>query len=323
MSNNSLTIFIANKKEETFQPNTDAYIYTTRRNLDAVVNKALSEGKYDKIIIAYKNICTDVIRHISSELEECDAVFASARVRTGLLGKILYKLFGIVLRLFVPMENRPDKLCGVVGFNKHSLIRNSMKLYFPFLLISVLLNLKPHSKIKRVSTGNIYIDFSSFRFFSFIGSLVGIGKHTGEFYRALKFAIVGASGILVNEFMLWFLTEHFLLFYLISSIFAIELSILSNFLLNDLWTFGDRRVPGFSNTIKRLLKYNAISWSTGSINWFVLASLKEFLGIYYLIANLIGIFVAFIGNLLLSSLWAWRATSSFYQKTGLTFEFLS
>ncbi|EQD39636.1 dolichol-phosphate mannosyltransferase, partial [mine drainage metagenome] len=60
-------------------------------------------------------------------------------------------------------------------------------------------------------------------------------------YRILKFALVGASGIAVNEGFLYL--DHHILGILLafSALVAIELSIVSNFVLNNLWTFSDRR----------------------------------------------------------------------------------
>ena len=58
--------------------------------------------------------------------------------------------------------------------------------------------------------------------------------------RFIKFNIVGLTGVFVNEGILMLLTSLGL-YYIYSSIVAIEISIISNFLLNDIWTFKDRR----------------------------------------------------------------------------------
>ena len=58
--------------------------------------------------------------------------------------------------------------------------------------------------------------------------------------RFLKFCLVGGSGILVNEGLLFLLTEFGGLYYLWSSAIAIEASIITNYILNDFWTFRDR-----------------------------------------------------------------------------------
>ena len=137
----------------------------------------------------------------------------------------------------------------------------------------------------------------------------GLARDTGEFNRMLKFAAVGVSGIFVNESILFALTEIFEVFYLASAAISVEMSILSNFMLNELWTFRDRRSKGFLRVLRRALKYNFVSFGALTINLVVLYFLVEFFGIHYLLANLIGIFVAFLWNFVLSTLWAWGGES--------------
>ncbi|TDA32868.1 MAG: hypothetical protein DSO03_01730 [Hadesarchaea archaeon] len=81
-----------------------------------------------------------------------------------------------------------------------------------------------------------------------------------------KFCLVGLSGVGVNLGLLWCLTEIFGLFYLYSSAISVEVSIISNFLLNEFWTFGNyggkRSRQSF---FTRMLKFNLISlvaWSS-------------------------------------------------------------
>ena len=123
-----------------------------------------------------------------------------------------------------------------------------------------------------------------------------------EIKKFFKFCVVGVSGIIVNEGLLWLLTEFADLFYLISSIIAIETSILTNFVLNDLWTFKDKKK---GNYFLRMLKFNAARIFTGFINWIVLFILTN-LGIHYLISNLIGIAVATLIGYIISLKWVWK-----------------
>ncbi len=121
--------------------------------------------------------------------------------------------------------------------------------------------------------------------------------------RILKFAIVGFSGIFVNMGLLWFLTEVAGLFYLISGIIAIEASIISNFILNDIWTFKDRRCGSFMN---RMLKFNFARGIIIGVNLAILWGLTEWGGLHYMVANLIGITVATILTYTSSLKWVWK-----------------
>ena len=106
-------------------------------------------------------------------------------------------------------------------------------------------------------------------------------------WRLVRFCVVGASGVLVNMGLLIALTEYFKIRYAVSSLVAIEVSILTNFALNNAWTWADRRA---SSLTERLLKYHAVAGCTAmAANWFLLIVLSRFFGLDYRLANLIGI----------------------------------
>lgn len=122
-------------------------------------------------------------------------------------------------------------------------------------------------------------------------------------WRFLKYCLVGLSGVFVNEGILFFLTEFFGLFYLVSSIFSVEVSIITNFILNEIWTFKDisnqhKGIP------KRLVKFNTVSMIGLLINVFVLFLLTS-LGLYYLISNIFGIAAATLWNYFANLYWTW------------------
>ncbi len=131
-------------------------------------------------------------------------------------------------------------------------------------------------------------------------------RRSGELLRFLKFCLVGASGIVVNEGLLWVLTAFGGLAYQVSSAIGIECSIVSNFLLNDFFTFGDRRSPGAQSRARRLLKFNVVSLVGLGINLGVLSLLTSVFGVHYLLSNLVGIALAFLWNYGLNTWWTRR-----------------
>jgi len=123
--------------------------------------------------------------------------------------------------------------------------------------------------------------------------------------RFLKFCIVGFSGIFINLVTLFILKEFFGLL-LIASLIAIELSILTNFLLNDAWTFKDRRRKGKRNFLFRLIKWNFARGSISLVvNWGLFILLTS-IGIHYLIAQVIGIILATLIAYITSMVWIWK-----------------
>ena len=123
--------------------------------------------------------------------------------------------------------------------------------------------------------------------------------------RFIKFCVAGLSGVFVNEAILFILTEFAGLLYLFSSLIAIEASIISNFLVNDIWAFKDLKKRGTRNFILRISKWNLARILTGIVNLAILYFLTE-AGINYLISNLIGIIIATILAYSMSLSWVWK-----------------
>jgi dolichol-phosphate mannosyltransferase len=125
--------------------------------------------------------------------------------------------------------------------------------------------------------------------------------------RLLKFALVGLSGVVVNMGFLVFFTEILKIVYWISSIIAIELSIIGNFFLNDLWTWKDRSKKEFRY---RFTQYHiSVGLTAVLVNWLLLIILTEIFGMYYLLSNLIGIIVGTLSNFILNDVWTFQKSS--------------
>lgn len=129
-----------------------------------------------------------------------------------------------------------------------------------------------------------------------------------ELGTVFRFGIVGLSGIFVNCGLLYLLTEYFGFFYLVSSAVAIEVSIVTNFLLNDHWTFRNRETRKVTAKISRFLSFQFVAMGGMIINISVLFLLTDFFGIYYIISNIIGILVTFSWNFIVNRNITWKST---------------
>jgi dolichol-phosphate mannosyltransferase len=125
-------------------------------------------------------------------------------------------------------------------------------------------------------------------------------------HHFVKFAIVGAIGILVNEGLL-ILIRSMGVYYLTAGAVSIEVSILSNFVLNDLWTFRDRRT---GRAAVRLAKFNALMIAGLVLNLAVLYAGVDYFGMTPEVANLGGIAAAFFLRYALSVKYAWMRLES-------------
>lgn len=140
----------------------------------------------------------------------------------------------------------------------------------------------------------------------YLKHIASLMRRKGEMVRFLKFCLVGGSGVVVNMGLLYLLTEYAGLFYLVSSAISIETSIITNFLLNDFFTFHDRRGIGPRQFFGRLLKFNLVSLGGHVLNMTVLWLLTSVAGLYYLVSNLFGIAAAMTWNYLVNFWWTWK-----------------
>ncbi|MFW2386774.1 MAG: GtrA family protein [Polyangiales bacterium] len=128
---------------------------------------------------------------------------------------------------------------------------------------------------------------------------------SGPFGRMLRFGVVGLSGVAVNQGLLMLLHGSLGAPLLLSSLIAIEVSILTNFLLNHSWTW---RVP-FSEPglLRRVFQYHAAAvLAAFAGNVIILVGAVELFGVDYRIANLIGIAVGTAINFTANELWIFR-----------------
>jgi dolichol-phosphate mannosyltransferase len=136
----------------------------------------------------------------------------------------------------------------------------------------------------------------------FLINLVRIRFHKSrEFF---KFCVVGTSGVIVNMGLLIVLTRLFGIALEYASPVAIEISIISNFVLNNIWTFRARTIK--SSLLKRFVRFHIVAFSAGIVNYITLLSLHYGVGLMDIIANLIGIAAATVVNYVLNSRWTWK-----------------
>mgnify|MGYP002631884079 CR=1 FL=1 len=158
----------------------------------------------------------------------------------------------------------------------------------------------------------------------------------------VKFCSVGASGVVVNLGCLW-LFQRLGLRSSFASAWAIEVSILSNFVVNELWTFREHRHAGSPGG--RAVRFQLVSlvgaalqwlvFLAGNVGWLWLRDGGEAVATYFAgsedawrryllrpvtsppavgigtyVAQLIGIGVATGWNFLANFRWTWRARHS-------------
>jgi dolichol-phosphate mannosyltransferase len=212
--------------------------------------------------------------------------------------KIMSLLGNFFISILFPKIKSSDPLSGFFILKKSSInLKKINGIGFKFLLE---LLAKQELKIEEIpfefkkrERGKSKLNFKEI--LNFISLLFHLLKETKEIKRIILFSIIGLSGVFINELFLWLLS--FLINYKISSIIAIESSIIWNFFLNDFLTFKDLKGEKF---IKRFIKVHVARFFGIVINWVFLVILTEFFGVHFLISNLIGIFIGTIVNYVLN-----------------------
>ncbi|MGB7084770.1 MAG: glycosyltransferase [Phormidesmis sp.] len=131
--------------------------------------------------------------------------------------------------------------------------------------------------------------------------------------RFIRYGLVGLSGVFVDMAILYLLSDTLGWGLTRSKIIAAEVAIISNFLWNDVWTFGDKSQPqkGWSTRFKRLLKFNVICLSGLVLDVLLLNVFYNLVfgkSLKY-IANLIAIGLVALWNFWLSLKLNWRVTA--------------
>jgi dolichol-phosphate mannosyltransferase len=139
----------------------------------------------------------------------------------------------------------------------------------------------------------------------YLSHVLSLMSRTGEFWRFVKFIGVGISGTLVNLGVQSLVTTFTHWDAKVQLIPGIEVSIITNFLLNDFFTFADRRTGKAGSFFGRMVKYNVIALVGAFINWGI-ASLLIHAGLDVYLSNFIGIVIAFLWNYFFSTIWAWK-----------------
>lgn len=128
-----------------------------------------------------------------------------------------------------------------------------------------------------------------------------------DLLRLVKFCLVGLSGVVVGLGTLKLFTDVVGIHYVVSALIAQITSVTSNFILNRIWTFGDRpKINTPLNIAREWFKYLISSSLALGVNLGVLALLTEVFGLYYIISSLFAIAVATPLNFLVSNYWVWR-----------------
>lgn len=127
---------------------------------------------------------------------------------------------------------------------------------------------------------------------------------SGRMRTAFGFAVVGATGIFVNQVALWLQVRYLGINYAVAAIVATQASTTWNFSLNELLVFRGRDAR--HGLASRFLAFWAVNTGTLLLRVPTLALLVSVLHIHYLIANLVTLVALFVARFVVSDQLIWR-----------------
>jgi dolichol-phosphate mannosyltransferase len=141
----------------------------------------------------------------------------------------------------------------------------------------------------------------------FVTHLFCLSWVTGELQRFLKYCVVGSTGVLVNTGIFALLAGAGMA-YLQAGALAVEAAIGTNFLLNDFWSFADRRPQsGVIPYMLRFFKFNLFCAGGAAIAVLTLWVLTNYGGIHSILSNLLGVSVATAWNYGINANLTWES----------------
>ncbi|MFQ3308320.1 MAG: putative flippase GtrA [Candidatus Nanohaloarchaea archaeon] len=154
-------------------------------------------------------------------------------------------------------------------------------------------------------------EVNSSTYLSFIDRIyfLALDKYFGDRSESMhnygKFAFVGGLGAIVNTILLYIFTDIVGIHYIISGALSIEAAIIAMFFLNNRFTFTPVK-QGIKQVIDGLIVSNVVR-SVGIVAQLaILYLLTDMLNIYYLLSNIVAIFVSSILTFLGESRYNWN-----------------
>ncbi len=123
--------------------------------------------------------------------------------------------------------------------------------------------------------------------------------------RFILYVCVGLLGVLIHLGALGVLNQLWHVTFWHSQSLATLVAMVGNFFLNNLFTYGDRRIKG-SHLLRGLLTYMLICAIGAIPNVLTARYLFDTLGAYWLLAGFLGLLIGSVWNYSVSSFFLWR-----------------
>jgi dolichol-phosphate mannosyltransferase len=133
---------------------------------------------------------------------------------------------------------------------------------------------------------------------TYVGHLAGLLFAPRSIFRQfVKFCLVGFLGALVNLAVLYASVERAHIWYILGATLAFCVAVTFNYVLNKVWTFGDKTGSG-GYIVGAYLKFIGVSMVGLALNLGILYLLTEWTHLWYIFSQVIAILAASVLNFL-------------------------
>ncbi len=126
-----------------------------------------------------------------------------------------------------------------------------------------------------------------------------------KFSGYIKYSLVGLVGAAIHFPLLYWLTDYVHLWYMVSATISMICAATSNYILNYLWTFKDRK-GSINNLFIGWLKFCIPTGILGVIYLGLLYLFTDKFGVYYMLSAVISVCFITVVGYLISSRWIWK-----------------
>jgi dolichol-phosphate mannosyltransferase len=302
-----------------------------KRGLSSAIVTGIEYAKGDAVVVMDSDLShpPQTIPQMVEELQNsnCDIVVASRYVKGGsvsgwpfkrkLISKGATKIaqHGLGIKIKDPMS-------GFFAFKRHIVNNIKFDAIGYKILLEILVKARgakvkeiPYNFINR-ATGSSKMDFpvcvdylqSVWRLYRYGQSVKVTERRTSVHFlsKAGRFYTVGASGLLVNYFVSFMFGAVLSnLWYIYATMIGIIFSMSSNFILNKIWTFEDRKFDQ-KRTLVQYVLFLGFSGIGAVFQLLLVYGLVELQHLNYSIALFLAVAIASVGNFLLNKKWTFQ-----------------
>jgi len=304
-----------------------------KTGLSSAIIRGINSARGDLIVVMDSDFShpPEVIPRMIEELRDpqCDIVIASRYVRGGsIIGwpfkrRIISKGATKIAQYGLGVKETKDPMSGFFALKRYVVNHIEFDAIGYKILLEILVKAKkpcikeiPYTfRNRRLGASKldlpVIIDYvkAVWRLYRYGWSAVERERRASVHFlsKAARFYTVGATGLLVNYAASLLFSAILLpnVWYLYASAFGILLSITSNFILNKIWTFGDRDFTP-RNVIRQFGMFLGFSTFGAMIQLGMLYFLMETYHSDYALSLILAVGAASTGNFLLNKKWTFN-----------------